>query len=82
MTFVPNPYFHGTAPKTAKIVIAFITPENAQAQLLSGAVDLLDSTTVLSLNQTLVDAQTAGTIKLLPLTSATWEHIDINLFVK
>ncbi len=82
MTFEVNPYFYGTAPKTKKIVISFIAPENAEAQLLGGQVDLLDTTTVLSLTKTLKDAADAGKIVIHVATSATWEHIDINLFLK
>jgi len=82
MTFEVNPYFYGTAPLTKKIIISFITPENAEAQLLAGQVDMLDSTTLISLSQTLKDAEAAGKITIFLAPSATWEHIDINMFLK
>jgi ABC-type transport system substrate-binding protein len=82
MTFTANPYFYGTAPLTKTIVIQFITSENAEAQLLGGQVDLLDSTSIVSLSQTLKDASDAGKITVFLAPSATWEHIDINMFLK
>ena len=82
MKFVANPYFYGTAPKTPTIFIQFITSENAEAQLLAGSVDMLDSTSIISLSQTLKDAGEAGTVTVLVNPSASWEHIDINMFLK
>jgi ABC-type transport system substrate-binding protein len=79
IVFAANPYFYLGAPKTPNLVIKFITAENAEAQLLTGEVDILDSTTLAGLTQTLVDAATAGTIVTLVIPSATWEHIDFNL---
>jgi ABC-type transport system substrate-binding protein len=82
MVFEANPYYVLGVPKTPNIVIAFITPENAEAQLLGGQVDVLDSTTLVGVTQTLADAAAAGKVVLLVNPSATWEHIDFNLFVK
>lgn len=82
MTFHANPKFVLGAPKTATIVIAFITPENAEAQLLGGQVDVLDSTTLVGVTQTLKDAADAGKVRIIVNPSATWEHIDFALFVK
>jgi ABC-type transport system substrate-binding protein len=79
MVFEANPYWVKGAPKTPNIVISFITAENAEAQLLSGQVDVLDDTTLAGVSQTLKDAAEAGAIKLLVNPSATWEHIDMNL---
>jgi len=72
----------GGAPKTPNIVIQVITPESQEALLLGGEVDILDAVTLAGLSQTIVDAETAGKIKTLILPSATWEHIDINLFIR
>ena len=77
-----NPYFYGPKPKTKYIIAQFIAPENAEAQLLSGAVDQLDTTSLVSISQTLKDAADKGDIVIYVTTSTTWEHIDINLFVK
>jgi ABC-type transport system substrate-binding protein len=81
ITMVPNPYFYGGAPKTPNMVFSFVTAENAEAQLLAGQVDILDALTITSISQTLKDAADAGTITLITSPQATWEHIDINLFL-
>ena len=82
ITMVPNPYFYGGAPKTANMVFSFVTAENAEAQLLGGQVDILDALTITSISQTLKDAADKGTITLITSPQATWEHIDINLFLR
>jgi ABC-type transport system substrate-binding protein len=82
MVFEANPYWALGEPKTKNIVISFVTAENAEAQLLGGQVDILDSTTLVGVTQTLKDAADAGTVKLLVNPSATWEHIDFSLFQK
>jgi len=82
MTYEANPYFYLGAPKTPKIVIKFITAENAEAQLLGGEVDVLDATTLTGVTETLNNAEAEGKIVLYVHPSATWEHIDFNLFVR
>jgi ABC-type transport system substrate-binding protein len=82
ITMVPNPNFYGGAPKTKNIVFLFVTAENADAQLLGGQVDILDALTITSISQTLKDAAGKGTITLITSPQATWEHIDINLFLR
>jgi peptide/nickel transport system substrate-binding protein len=82
MVFSANPYWVGGAPATPNLVIQFITPENAEALLINGDVDVLDSTTLAGLTETLVAAETEGKIKTVTNAGATWEHIDISLFVK
>jgi len=77
-----NPYFYGTAPKTKHIIVQIVAPENAEAQLLGGQIDLLDSTSLVSLSQTLKDAADQNKIVIFLSPSPTWEHIDINLFLK
>jgi ABC-type transport system substrate-binding protein len=76
-----NPYFFKPV-KTKNFVIAFVTPENAEAQLLTGAVDVLGSETLAGLTESLVKAQADGKVKNIVNAGATWEHIDFNLFVK
>jgi ABC-type transport system substrate-binding protein len=80
--YAVNPYFYGPAPKTKNIVVLIVASENAEAQLLGGAIDLLDSSSVLGLTQILKDAADAGKIVVYLSPSPTWEHIDINLFLK
>ncbi len=82
MVFEANPYYVLGAPKTQTIVISFITAENAEAQLIAGGVDVLDSTTLVGVTETLSKAAEEGKITLLVNPSATWEHIDFSLFVK
>ncbi len=81
MVFEANPYFYGGAPKTPNLVISFIAPENAEAQLLGGQVDILDDTTLVGVTESLKAAQDAGQIDIIIDPSATWEHIDFQLFL-
>jgi ABC-type transport system substrate-binding protein len=81
ITMVPNPYFYGGTPKTPNVVVSFVTAENAEAQLLAGQVDILDPLTITSIDQTLKDAADKGDITIITSPQATWEHIDINLFM-
>ena len=82
MVFAANENWVGAAPKTPNLVIQFITSESQEALLLGGEIDILDATSLAGLTETLVAAETEGKIKTLTLPSATWEHIDISLFVK
>jgi ABC-type transport system substrate-binding protein len=81
MVFEANPYYYGGEPKTPNIVISFITPENAEAQLIGGQVDILDNTTLVGLSEALVNAEAEGLIRFVIAPSASWEHIDYNLFL-
>jgi len=82
MVFEANPYWALGTPKTPKFVISFITAENAEAQLLGGQVDVLGSETIAGISQTLKDAETAGQVMLVVEPGGTWEHVDMNMFVK
>ncbi len=81
IVFEANPYFYGGAPKTKNIVISFIAADNAEAQLLGGQVDILDDTTLTGVSQALKDAADKNQIKVIIDPSATWEHIDMQLFL-
>jgi ABC-type transport system substrate-binding protein len=81
MVFEANPHYYGGEPKTKNLVIAFITPENAEAQLIGGQVDILDFTTLVGVSETLVNAEAEGLIDVIIDASASWEHIDYNLFL-
>lgn len=82
MVFAANPnWVFGTA-KSPNLVIQIITPESAEALLLGGEVDLLDSTSLVGLSETLVAAATEGKIVTFVNPSATWEHIDVQLFLR
>lgn len=77
-----HPYWWGGQPKTPNFVISLITPENAEPQLLAGQVDILGSETLPGITETLAKAEQEGKVKTFAIPSATWEHIDMNLFVK
>ncbi len=81
MVLEANPYYYGGAPKTKTIVLSFITAENAEPQLIGGQVDILDNTTLAGVTEILNNAALDGAIKVIVDPSATWEHIDFNLFL-
>jgi ABC-type transport system substrate-binding protein len=82
IVFAANDTWVFGAAKTPNLVIQFITAESQETLLLGGEIDLLDSTSLVGLTETLVAAETEGKIKTYTLPSATWEHIDISLFVR
>jgi len=81
IVYEANPYFFKPV-KTKNFVISFVTAENAEQQLLTGAVDLLGSETLAGLSEQLVKGEKDGKVKNYVIAGATWEHIDINLFLK
>ena len=82
IVYAANEYWVGGAPATPNIVIQMITAESQETLLLGGEIDILDSTSLAGLTETLVAAEAEGKIKTVTNPSATWEHIDISLFVK
>jgi ABC-type transport system substrate-binding protein len=82
MVFAANEFWVGGAPKTPNVVIQVITPESQETLLLGGEIDILDSTSLVGLTETLVAAEAEGKIKTLTNPSATWEHIDVSLFIR
>ena len=81
MEFTANEFWPGGVT-TPNIVIQIITPESQETLLLGGEIDILDSTSLVGLTETLVAAEGEGKIKTIVEPSATWEHIDISLFVR
>jgi ABC-type transport system substrate-binding protein len=77
-----HPYWFGGAPATPNFTVAIITPENAEAQLLGGQVDVLGSETLVALTETLDAAAKEGKIAIIGKASDTWEHIDMNMWLK
>ncbi len=57
-----HPYWFGGTPKTPNFVVSIVTPENAEAQLLGGQVDMLGSETLAGLTETLDAAAKEGKI--------------------
>jgi ABC-type transport system substrate-binding protein len=82
LVYAANENWVGTAPLTPNLVIQIITPESAESLLLSGEIDILDSTTLAGLSEALAAAEAEGTIKTYVEAGGTWEHIDIQLFVR
>jgi ABC-type transport system substrate-binding protein len=82
IVYEANEYFFLGAPKTKNLIIAFVSSENAESQLLTGQVDMLGSETLAGLTDQLVNAEKSGQVNNIVLAGATWEHIDFNLYVK
>lgn len=82
MVFAANEFWSGPAVKTPNIVIQIITPESQEALLLGGEIDTLGSEAIVSPTETLAAAAAEGKITLYVNPSATWEHIDLSLFVR
>lgn len=85
MTFTANPNYYKGEPAIKTIIIKFIADTNqAVAQLLTGEVDALGSETLGAGAevQTVLDAAAAGDIQAYTVASPTWEHIDMNIFIK
>ncbi|MBI5291881.1 MAG: peptide ABC transporter substrate-binding protein [Chloroflexi bacterium] len=82
MEFVANPFYYKGEVKIKNITISFVQDtQQAVAQLLTGEVDVLDSSTLGAGDevQTVLDNQDILQVHIVP--SATWEHIDMNLNV-
>ncbi len=86
ITLAANPHWYGGTPATPNVIYVFLADTNqAVAQLLNGDVDYLDDSTLGAGAevQTVIDAaNSTGNVKYEISGSATWEHIDINLFTK
>jgi ABC-type transport system substrate-binding protein len=82
IVYTANEFWAGAPVKTPNIVIQIITPESQEALLLGGEIDTLASEAVVSPTETLAAAAAEGTIKLFVEPSATWEHIDLSLFIR
>ncbi len=86
MTLVANPNYYKGEPKVKTIKIQMFegNPAGAVAALLSGQVDVVGKETIgagAELEQ-VVKAGLEGKISGTASASPTWEHIDINMFVR
>jgi ABC-type transport system substrate-binding protein len=82
MELEENPYYYKGPLKIKKIVVIFVPDtQQAVAQLLTGDVDVVGSETLGAGPevQTVLDNQ--DKLQVLVEPSATWEHIDMNLFI-
>ena len=82
MVFAANENWIGTPAKSPNLVIQIITPESAEGLLLGGEIDILDSTSLAGLSETLAAAEAEGKIKTFVEAGGTWEHIDVQLFLR
>ncbi len=85
MVFEANPHYYLGEPIVKTIIAQFFGDTNAAvAQLLTGDVDVLGSETLGGGQElgTVIEAGASGKVTVIPITSSTWEHIDMNLFVK
>jgi ABC-type transport system substrate-binding protein len=85
MDFEANPNYYKGEPAIKNITILFVADtQSAVAQLLTGDIDVVGSETLGAGAevQTVIDAEAAGEpLQVLIEASATWEHIDFNLFL-
>jgi ABC-type transport system substrate-binding protein len=85
MLLEANPYFYLGAPATPNIVIKFIADsQQAVAQLLTGEVDVLFGETILGVEAETLQSEinNGANVVLYTTASATWEHVDFNLFIR
>lgn len=87
IVFEANPLFYKGAPKTPTVIIKFVADTNqAVAQLLTGEVDAVGSETLgagAEVETVINECKKPDTtIVCFVEPSATWEHIDFNLFVR
>jgi ABC-type transport system substrate-binding protein len=85
MIFEANPNYYKGEPVIKTVIIQFFEDTNqAVAQLLNGEIDVLGTETLGAGPEleTVLDAGAAGNIQVFPLSSPTWEHIDMNLFIR
>lgn len=76
-----HPYFYGEIA-TPNFVVSIVTAENSEAQLLGGQIDMLGSESLVGITEALDAAEQNGQVVNYAIPGATWEHIDLALFVK
>ena len=86
ITLAANPHYTMGTVATPNVIFTIVADTNqAVAQLLNGDVDYLDDSTLGAGAevQTVIDAaNSTGAVMYDIAGSPTWEHIDMNLFVK
>jgi ABC-type transport system substrate-binding protein len=85
MVFEANPYYYDEGPAIPNVIISFIPDSNqAVAQLLNGSIDVISNFDLEAGAETgvVLEAAEAGELQAFPITSPTWEHVDMNLFAR
>lgn len=85
LVFEANPNYYQGEPAVKTVTIQIIEDTNqAVAQLLTGNVDVLEKATLGAGPevQTVKEAGEAGKVQAFLEASPTWEHIDMNLFIR
>ncbi|NJK80903.1 MAG: peptide ABC transporter substrate-binding protein [Chloroflexaceae bacterium] len=85
IVYEANPFYYAGEPTVKTVIIEFFDDTNqAVAQLLTGNVDVLGTETLGAGPEleTVLQAGDAGDLQVFPLTSPTWEHMDMNLFIR
>jgi ABC-type transport system substrate-binding protein len=85
MVFEANPYYYLGEPKIKTVIAQFFGETNAAvAQILNGEVDVIGTETLGAGPEleTMIEAGENGQVQFFPIASATWEHVDMNLFVR
>ncbi len=84
LTLTANPHY-AAGTGVQEIIVLFIPDTNQTvAQLLAGDVDYVEKATLAggAEVQLVADAAAQGNINFEIIASPTWEHIDMNMFVK
>lgn len=83
ITLEANPYWYGGTPAAKKITLdVSLTAGNALDRLLGGQVDLLGAESFSGSIDQIKEAVSKEQIKLYAVPGTTWEHIDLNLFIR
>ncbi|MGH2604947.1 MAG: ABC transporter substrate-binding protein, partial [Anaerolineales bacterium] len=79
-----NPYYYLGPPKTSRLILEFVERGDVTQKLLDGSIDLAGWDLVGEGQdpvESLAEAVGRGEIELAVLPSATWEHVDFNLWL-
>ncbi|NJO83418.1 MAG: hypothetical protein HC828_11755 [Blastochloris sp.] len=79
-----NPNYYRGEPAIKRITVVFIPDANqAVAQLLTGNVDVIGNQDLSGPEvEQVLQAASNGDIQAFTVASPTWEHLDMNLFIR
>ncbi len=81
MVFEANAYYFGGAPATPRLIMRFIPQNQIESALLSGEIDLADSTSLWAgtVSDAMLQAQAEGRIRLYIVPGLYYEQIAFRL---